>query len=264
MGTDKSESDQSLRRELLALAIDVARKAGELTSARPDNFDLSQKSNVRDFATQMDLASEKLIVSEILKARPDDGIIGEEGSDRTSRSGITWVIDPIDGTVNYFYGYPGWNISIAAKDEKDVLVGVVISPSLSSLWHASRGDGAFLNNKPIKCNDPVDLADALIATGFSYDLERRVAQGKFIADLAPRVRDIRRGGAGAVDLCFVASGAVDGFFESSLNEWDVAAGGLIAREAGAVLSGRNGGPANKEMTILAGPTLHAQLVREIG
>ena len=264
MGTDKSDSDLSLRRVLLALAIDIARKAGELISARPDNFHLSQKTNVRDFATQMDLASEKLIVSEILKARPDDGIIGEEGSNRASTSGITWVIDPIDGTVNYFYRYPGWNVSIAAKDEKDVLVGAVYSPSLSSLWHASRGDGAFLNNKPIKCNDPVDLSDALIGTGFSYDLKERVAQGKFIANLVPRVRDIRRGGAGAVDLCFVASGAVDAFFESSLHEWDIAAGGLIAREAGALMSGRNGGPANREMTIAAGPSLYAQLVREIG
>jgi myo-inositol-1(or 4)-monophosphatase len=212
----------------------------------------------------MDTAAEKLIVESLLAARPDDGIIGEEGSERPSKSGITWVIDPIDGTVNYFYGLPGWNISIAAKDARGVLVGVVSAPTINSVWHAIRGGGAFLNGNSIRCNEDVELESALIATGFSYSASQRVHQAAFVATLIPRVRDIRRFGAAAVDLCAVASGWTDGYFEASLNEWDLAAGGLVATEAGALVTGRNGGPAGKEMTIAAGKALHAALVAQIG
>jgi len=258
-----SESS-ALANELLTLALGIAQKAGELLSNRPDTFDINQKSSARDFATHMDHASEKLIVSEILAARPNDGIIGEEGAARESTSGITWVIDPIDGTVNYFYNLPGWNISIAAKDEDGVLIGVVYAPTLNSLWHATRGGGAFLNDRPIRATQADLLSDSLIATGFSYDLEERVRQGEKIASLIPRVRDIRRNGAAAVDLCHVASGAVDGYFETGLKEWDLAAGGLIAREAGALVTGRNGSPAGEAMVIAAGPALYALLISEIG
>ena len=258
------ELKSELIRELLALAEGIAQKAGELLSERPDSFDINQKSSARDFATHMDLASEKLIVNAILEARPEDGIIGEEGARRESRSGITWVIDPIDGTVNYFYNLPGWNISIAAKDGEGVLIGVVYAPTLNSLWHASRGGGAFLNDRAIHCSDGDQLDDALIATGFSYDLAERVQQSVKVAELIPKVRDIRRNGAAAVDLCHVASGAVDGYFETGLKEWDLAAGGLIAREAGALVTGRNGAPAGEAMVIAAGPALHALLISEIG
>src|ERR1019366_6091036 len=225
---------------------------------------INQKSSARDFATHMDHASEKMIVSAILAARPNDGIIGEEGAHHESQSGITWVIDPIDGTVNYFYNLPGWNISIAAKDEEGVLIGIVYAPTLNSLWRASRGGGAFLNDRAIHCSDASELKEALIATGFSYDVGERVRQGEKIAALIPKVRDIRRNGAAAVDLCHVASGAVDGYFESGLKEWDLAAGGLIAREAGALVSGRNGASAGETMVIAAGPTLHTLLTSEIG
>jgi myo-inositol-1(or 4)-monophosphatase len=253
-----------LAAELLELALSISRKAGELVSARPENFDLNQKSSIDDFATQMDIASEKLIVESILAARPDDGLIGEEGASRPSKSGITWVIDPIDGTVNYYYGLPGWNISIAAKDKDGVLVGVVNAPTLNSLWHATRGGGAFRNGAPIKCNNPKDLNMSLVATGFSYDRETRIKQSNFITTLVADVRDIRRTGAAATDLCSVATGWVDAYFESNLNEWDIAAGGLIAREAGAVLTGKLGSEANKEMTLCAGPALHALLSERIG
>ena len=250
--------------ELLALALVTAEKAGELLTARPDTFDISQKSSARDFATHMDLASEELIVGSLLAARPLDGIIGEEGADRDSKSGISWIIDPIDGTVNYFYNLPGWNISIAAKDGDGVIVGVVFAPTLNSLWHATRGGGAFLNNRRIHVSSPDSLQDSLIATGFSYDPAERIRQGEKIATLIPKVRDIRRNGAAAVDLCNVASGAVDGYFESGLKEWDLAAGGLIAREAGAIVSGRGGAPAGEAMVIAAGSALHALLTHEIG
>ncbi len=250
--------------ELLELAKGVAKSAGELLMKRPETFDLNEKSSARDFATQMDHASEKLIVNALLAARPGDGIIGEEGANRPSTSGITWVIDPIDGTVNYFYNLPGWNISIAAKDEEGVLVGVVYAPTLNSLWQATRGGGSFLNGKRIHCSGADHLEESLIATGFSYDLGERINQGEKIASLIPRVRDIRRNGAAAVDLCHVASGAVDGYFETGLKEWDLAAGGLIAREAGALVSGRNGQAAGEAMVIAAGPSLHELLTLEIG
>ncbi len=250
--------------DLLALAIEVATDAATLLSDRPSNFEINQKSSTVDFATQMDHASEKLIVERLLAARPDDGIIGEEGAARDSQSGITWVIDPLDGTVNYFYGLPGWNVSIAAKDADGVLVGVVAAPTINSLWSATRGGGAFWNSKPIACNDPITLDRALLATGFSYSLEKRIGQAEFAKNLIPHVRDIRRAGAAAVDLCHVAMGAVDGYFEIDLKEWDLAAGGLIAREAGAVVAGRNGGEAGEEMVIAAGPALHRELTARIG
>jgi myo-inositol-1(or 4)-monophosphatase len=250
--------------QLLTLAIGIAQRAGELLLKRPDSFNINEKSSARDFATQMDHASEKLIVSEILAARPDDGIIGEEGAARPTKSGITWVIDPIDGTVNYFYNLPGWNISIAAKDEKGVLLGVVYAPTLNSLWRATRGGGSFHNDRRLAVTEASVLSESLLATGFSYQADERIRQGEKIASLIPRVRDIRRNGAAAVDLCHVASGAVDGYFESGLKEWDLAAGGLIAREAGAIVTGRKGGEAGEEMVIAAGPALHRLLVDEIG
>jgi myo-inositol-1(or 4)-monophosphatase len=260
----KEQADSELIQELLSLAESVVQTAGELLSDRPDTFDVNQKSSARDFATHMDHASEKLIVSSLLEARPGDGIIGEEGAARESNSGITWVIDPIDGTVNYFYNLPGWNISIAAKDQSGVLIGVVYAPTINSLWYAVRGGGAFHNGRPIHCSQTNELAEALIATGFSYDPVERIRQGEKIAELIPKVRDIRRSGAAAVDLCQVATGAVDGYFESGLKEWDLAAGGLIVREAGGIVTGRNGGPAGEAMVLAAGPALHPLLTREIG
>ncbi len=250
--------------QLLTLAVDVAEKASTLLSARPSNFEINQKSSPVDFATQMDHASEKMIVELLLAARPDDGIIGEEGAERASQSGVTWVIDPLDGTVNYFYGLPGWNVSVAAKDRDGVIVGVVSAPSINSLWTATRGGGAHFNGEPIRCNEPVALERALIGTGFSYSLDRRVGQAEFAQHLIPRIRDIRRAGAAAVDLCNVAMGALDGFFEIDLQEWDLAAGGLIATEAGAIVTGRLGAAPGPLMVIAAGPALHMELVAEIG
>ena len=168
----------------------------------------------------MDHESEKLIVGEILKSRPDDGLLGEEGSNRPSTSGITWVIDPIDGTVNYLYNIPGWCISIAAKDSEGAIVGVVYSPATNSLWKASRGNGAFLNNQPISCNEPVALDRALVGSGFAYDIEKRRIQSSLIERLLPQIRDLRRLGACAVDICHVASGSLDAYFEAGVNEWD--------------------------------------------
>jgi myo-inositol-1(or 4)-monophosphatase len=227
---------------------------------RPASFTFTEKSSAVDFATQMDKQAEELIVKQLLTYRPDDGIIAEEGSAKESKSGITWVIDPLDGTVNYLYGLPSWNVSIAAKDNDGVVVGVVNAPSIDGFWSGVRGGGATYNGVKIKCNDPVELGKALLGTGFAYDLNLRVSQGETMAKLLPRIRDLRRNGAAAVDLCYVAMGALDGYFESSLNEWDHAAGGLIAIEAGAVVSGRGGGAPNSDLVVCAGPALHAQLL----
>lgn len=254
----------TLTSELLVLAESIAIKAGELLVNRPSKFELDQKSGVFDFATQMDHESEKLIVAEILTARPDDGLIGEEGSNRESKSGVTWVIDPIDGTVNYLYDIPGWCISIAAKDNDGGLVGVVYSPATQSLWKASRGGGAFLNGNPIKCNDPVSLDRALVGSGFAYDIEKRKIQAALVARLLPQIRDLRRLGACAVDICHVASGSLDAYFEAGVNEWDYAAAGLVATEAGATISIDTGiWNGEKNMVIVAGPALHPALSAQI-
>jgi myo-inositol-1(or 4)-monophosphatase len=247
--------------EIEELALSIARTAGELLVDRPASWDLTVKSTAIDIATQMDIASEKLIVDAILNARPHDGIIGEEGAAHSGTSGITWVIDPVDGTVNYFYGLPGWNISIAAKDSSGTIVGVVHAPTIGSTWHATRGGGAFLNGARIECNNPVELNRALLSTGFAYDVKDRLNQLDILDHLIPRIRDIRRMGAAATDLCLVATGMVDAYVETGLKEWDLAAGALIATEAGAVVTTHEW--RGMELTVAAGPSLHAELRSQI-
>jgi myo-inositol-1(or 4)-monophosphatase len=248
--------------ELLELAQRVGRDAGALLMERPPAFEIESKSTAIDIATQMDKKAEKFIVASLLAARPDDGIIGEEGAAVSSTSGITWVIDPLDGTVNYFYGLPGWNVSIAARDEKGSVVGVVTAPTINSTWWATRGGGAFYNGHTIRCNDPIALDRALIATGFQYDLAHRISQLNDLTKLVPIARDVRRNGAAAVDLCHVAMGALDAYYEDGLKDWDWAAGGLVATEAGATFAQYGSGP--MQTTLAAGPTLHRELSTLLG
>lgn len=244
--------------KLLELATRIAHEAGVLLMDRPETFEISSKSVAIDIATQMDKASEKFIVDSILADRPDDGIIGEEGASRESRSGITWVIDPVDGTVNYLYGIPGWSISIAAKDDEGVIAGIVHSPSISSTWTALRGGGAKFNGSTISVNDPVELDRALIGTGFAYDVRKRVEQGRVAELLLPQIRDLRRMGSAAVDICNVAMGRFDGYYESGLFEWDRAAASLVATEAGALFSTNEAGVA-----FCAGPYLYPRLIAAV-
>jgi myo-inositol-1(or 4)-monophosphatase len=243
--------------DLLELALRIGREAAAMLMDRPAELEVNTKSTAIDVVTQMDIKVEKFIVDQLLAARPNDGLIGEEGADRPSTSGITWVIDPLDGTVNYLYDLPGWNVSIAAKDEEGQLIGVVTAPSINSTWWAVRGGGAFFNGKPIRCNDPIELNRAMIATGFQYDVNHRGKQIEHVSKILPLIRDVRRNGAAAVDLCHVAMGRVDAYYEHGLKEWDWAAAGLIAREAGA----RFGlyGQAPYMMTLAAGPQLFAEL-----
>lgn len=248
--------------ELLELAQRVGRDAGALLMERPPAFEIESKSTAIDIATQMDKKAEKFIVESLLAARPDDGIIGEEGAAVPSKSGITWVIDPLDGTVNYFYGLPGWNVSIAARDDQGSVVGVVTAPTINSTWWATRGGGAFYNGHVIRCNDPIALDRALIATGFQYDLAHRISQLNDLTKLVPVARDVRRNGAAAVDLCHVAMGALDAYYEDGLKDWDWAAGGLVATEAGATFAQFGSGP--MQTTLAAGPTLHRELATLLG
>jgi len=248
--------------ELLELARKVGLDAGALLMERPPAFEIESKSTAIDIATQMDKKAEKFIMESLLAARPDDGIIGEEGSSVDSKSGITWVIDPLDGTVNYFYGLPGWNVSIAAKDKDGSVVGVVTAPTINSTWWATRGGGAFYNGHQIHCNDPIALDRSLIATGFQYDVSHRISQLEDFSKLVPIVRDLRRNGAAAVDLCHVAMGALDGYYEAGLKEWDWAAGALVATEAGATFKHYGQGP--MRISMAAGPSLHSQLEAHLG
>ncbi len=240
---------------LVALAGDVAREAGRLLldGSRRRRTAIETKSTATDMVSEMDRASEELIVGALLAARPDDGVLGEEGSSRAGTSGLRWVIDPLDGTTNYLYGIPGWGVSIAAEAADGVVAGAVYDPVHSELFTALRGGGARCNDEPIACSNQSRLGLALVATGFGYDPERRRGQGEVLARLIGDIRDIRRIGAAAVDLCSVACGRVDAYFERGLSWWDLAAGALIATEGGAVVTSLDGGPVAAGSVVAAAP-----------
>jgi len=242
---------------LVALATDVAARAVDLLRDGEEHgrATATSKSTATDMVSEMDRASERLIVEALLAARPDDGIVGEEGAARAGTSGLRWVIDPLDGTTNYLYGLPGWNVSIAAEDADGVVAGVVADAVRAEVFTATRGGGAFLDGRSITCSTADDLGTALIGTGFGYAVERRRAQGRVVGGLLPLVRDIRRAGAAALDLCSVACGRLDGYYEKGLSWWDLAAGGLVATEAGATLSSLDGQPVRAGAVVAAGPRL---------
>jgi myo-inositol-1(or 4)-monophosphatase len=256
---------------LLDLAADAAQQAADLLldGLGRTRTTIETKSTATDMVSEMDRASERLIVSTLLAARPDDGLVGEEGSDAPGTSGLRWVIDPLDGTTNYLYGHPGWAVSIAAEDDAGTVAGVVIDPMHRELFSATRGGGARRNGQAIACSPLDEMSKALVATGFGYAAERRRAQAEVLVGLLPRIRDVRRMGAAAVDLCSVACGRVDAYFERGLAWWDLAAGGLIAAEAGALVSAIDGGPAGPDAgsIVAAGPALFntlRELLRSLG
>ncbi|MFI0226026.1 inositol monophosphatase family protein [Streptomyces lydicus] len=259
--TDAPQTD-ALYDELLDVALEAAHRAGVLLrDGRPADLGVAAtKSSPIDVVTEMDLASEKLITGFIGERRPDDGFLGEEGTSSAGTSGIRWVIDPIDGTVNYLYGLPSWAVSIAAEQDGEVVVGVVAAPMRGETYRAVLGRGAFSNDEPVRHRPaPPELSQALLGTGFGYLAERRAAQAEVVRTLLPQVRDIRRGGSAAIDLCDVACGRLDAYYERGLNPWDLAAGALIAREAGALTGGRPGRSASHELTLAASPALFEQL-----
>jgi myo-inositol-1(or 4)-monophosphatase len=249
-------------RSLLDLAIRAARDAGDLVRQVPGrDLRASTKSSPTDFVTEMDSASETMIRQTILGARPDDGIIGEEGTSLVSRSGVSWLVDPIDGTTNYLRGMPNYSVSIAAIRSNETLVGVVYDPSLEETFSAINGQGAALNGQSINCSTTL-LQESIIGTGFSYLSSNRTRQAEILRTLLPCIGDIRRPGSAAVSLCWVACGRLDAFYEKWLQPWDYAAGALIAREAGADVLGAGQKPLQDRLIVASAPSLTIQL-REI-
>jgi myo-inositol-1(or 4)-monophosphatase len=254
---------------LVELAADVARRAVRLLLEGRGRARLRVETKVSatDMVSDMDRASEHLIVTALLAERPDDGIVGEEGSASPGTSGLRWVIDPLDGTTNYLYDHPGWAVSIAAEDAGGTIAGVVADGVHDEMFTATRGGGARRDGAPVACSAASDLATALVGTGFAYTAAGRRAQGAVVARLLPRVRDIRRMGAAAVDLCSVACGRLDAYYERGLAPWDLAAGALVAAEAGAVVAALDGGPPSGSSVLAAAPGIAAplrDLLRSLG
>jgi fructose-1,6-bisphosphatase/inositol monophosphatase family enzyme len=219
--------------------------------------EVSTKSSPTDMVTEMDRASEAEIARVLAARRPADGVLGEEGTTRAGATGIQWVVDPLDGTTNYLYRVPAYSVSIAAQLDGRTVVGVVVDPSRDETWSAVAGRGARCNEATISLSAmPRPLATALVATGFGYQPERRARQARVLTRVLPAVRDIRRFGSAAIDLCWVAGGRFDGFYEAGLQPWDLAAGALIALEAGAEVSDLAGGPpVAPSLVVAAAPGL---------
>ena len=251
---------------LRELALDAAGQAAVLlVDKRPDRVDVAAtKSSPTDVVTEMDRSAERLIVNLIKEARPDDSVLGEEGSADTGTTRVRWLVDPIDGTVNYLYGLPGWSVSIGIEVDGDLAVGVVAVPTFGETYTAVLGEGAYRDDERIRCNRPPDLGYALAGTGFGYEVARRAHQADVVRGLLPRVRDIRRFGSCAADLCAVAGGRLDAYYERGPQPWDLAAGVLIAREGGARVEGLRGSPPSADMVLAAPPglfeTIHDLLV----
>ncbi len=268
--------DPDLVRDLESLAVEAALLAGQLIrDDRPVDLTASAtKTSATDVVTVMDTRSEAALRAHLRAARPEDGFFGEEGTAAVSGSGITWVVDPIDGTVNYLYGIPLYAVSVAAVTGDPSrpgtwrpVAGAVYAPGLDSLWSAAAGGGArrrHLTRAPVGGAVPADatlvgecadLAMALIGTGFAYRADERARQAEVVRQLLPQVRDLRRLGSAALDLCLVADGRLDGYFESGLRPWDLAAGWLVVTESGGVVVGPGGGDPDPQLTVAGNGSL---------
>jgi len=267
---------QLLLRELEDLAVSAAGAAGRfIVQERPRGLGVTDtKSSINDIVTVMDQQSEELLRAHLLSARPDDAILGEEGGASRGTSGITWVIDPIDGTVNYLYEFPAYCVSVAAvigdagtPGQWQPVAGAICNPLTNEIFHARRGGGAHVRqggqDTAIGVNPVEVLLHSLVATGFGYRPEVRARQGEVVAAILPEIRDIRRAGSAALDLCAVACGTVDAYYESGLNPWDLAAGWVIAMEAGAVVSGLNNTGPGEAAVVAAGPGIHRSLLSRL-
>lgn len=277
---DEAREARELERLAVALAVAAARLIHE---QRPARLGSSTKSSDTDVVTEMDTRSESFLRAELARLRPRDGVLGEEGSTAVGSSGVTWVLDPIDGTTNYLYELPPYAVSVAAAVGSPPaagwrpIAGAVCAPALGVVWSAAAGAGARRSvvsgsyevgpAQAVHCGAEQDLARALVATGFGYLAPVRAAQAQVLARVLPAVRDIRRLGSAAIDLCLVADGRVDGYYETGLHPWDLAAGWLVASEAGALVTGAD--PADPdaagvadpgaELTVAANPTLAPRL-----
>lgn len=248
--------------DLLKIAQEIALEAGALASAmRREGIKVaSTKSNQLDIVTQADTAVETLIEQRLLTIRPHDGFFGEENTRTTGSSGITWVVDPIDGTVNYLYGSQNWAVSIAAVVDgpqglPQAIAACVYAPELDALFTAASDGTAELNGQILQVNSPVELQNSLLATGFSYDLHSRATVQTDIDSLLMEIRDFRLSGVASLAICGVAAGTIDGFFHRRLPFWDYAAAALIAARAGAGICGVAGTSGPAKMLIIAAPEL---------
>ena len=227
----------------LELAERAARAAGEVLMTyygeAPEG--LESKTSATDPVSDADREAERVIRELLTAERPDDGLVGEEGS-RIEGGGRRWIVDPLDGTVNFLYGLRAWGVSIALEDEEGLAVGVVFNPVSGECFAAERGKGATMSGRPIQVTDRRSLDRAMVSTGFSYEAERRAEQAAVLIELLPRIRDLRRAGAAALDLAYVAAGRVDAFYERGLKRWDEAAGLLLVHEAGGVTADLDGEP----------------------
>lgn len=257
---------------------ELARTAAEAAAAmlvdrwHELHHQIATKSTVTDAVTAADQLAETMIREHIAAARPQDTVLGEEGGEVAGKahsgvsavaagmSTVRWIVDPLDGTVNYLYGLPGFAVSIAAELDGVVIAGVVVDAVHGDTYLASLGGGAWCNGEPLAVSTETDLARALVGTGFGYDADRRAVQAAVVAKLLPQIRDIRRFGAAAVDLCHAARGRIDAYYERGLNPWDYAAGALIAAEAGAVVTDFAGGPASTAGCLVAPAALHGPLL----
>ena len=251
--------------ELLALGVEAAQAAGRLLldGLASGVTQVESKSTPTDPVSDLDRASEALIVRTLRARRPDDAVLGEEGGATGGRSAVRWVVDPIDGTVNFLYGFPAFAVSVAAEIDGVVVAGVVHDPLRDETFTAERGSGSWLGGRRLEVRAPLDLATALVGTGFSYDAGTRARQGATVARLLPVVRDIRRAGSAALDLCWVGAGRLDAYFESGTRHWDRAAGALVATEAGAWAGDLDGGPPSDEMAVAAAPSIASELVERL-
>jgi myo-inositol-1(or 4)-monophosphatase len=243
------------------LALDIARAVAPEIGRQAGQVDVSvTKSTSTDLVTEVDTWSEAQIVSRILDARPDDSILGEEGAGVTGTSGVRWVVDPIDGTTDFVYGHPGFSVSIGVEVDENPVAGVIVDPLLGDEFCAAVGHGTTRNGEPVRVSDVDELPRTLMATGFSYDPDRRRRQARVLVEVLPRVRDIRRMGGAALDLASVSCGRVDAYFERGLNPWDCAAGAVLVTEAGGRVTDLDGRPTTGDMILAAPLAIHGPLL----
>ncbi|HWX75735.1 MAG TPA: inositol monophosphatase family protein [Solirubrobacteraceae bacterium] len=242
------ERDAAERSALLELAVEAARMAGDLLALRAregGELGVASKSTPTDLVSEADLASERAIRELLLGRRPEDGFVGEEqGASKASQSGLSWVVDPLDGTINFLFGIPHWCVSVAVRDAGGVLAGAIYDPNRAELFTATRGGAAQRDGADgrralagreravVADGGEVGLSSAMVATGLYYDARVRAAQAEVLSRLVPRVRDIRRFGSAALDMAWTAAGRYDAYFERGVKQWDIAAGELICRRAG--------------------------------
>lgn len=249
-----SDAAGRLAEDLHAIAVELAEgAAGVIRRAATDVLAVSTKSTQTDLVTQVDRDTEQWLVASILSRRPADAVLGEEGGAREGSTGVRWLIDPIDGTVNFVLGIPFYAVSVAAELDGEVIAGAVLNPSSGELFHARAGGGAWLGEHQLPGPRDVPLERAVIGTGFGYAAALRARQAAVMTQLLPQVSDIRRIGASSLEWCYVAAGRLDGYFEAALNPWDYAAGALIAAEAGCVTGGLRGAPISEQLGVAAGP-----------